>query len=113
MMAFFYIIFIFFMFFGMINVVTGFFCEHASDIVIADKSAAVEEQKREKNKYIEQFRSIFLSMDEDNSGEISLTELEAKSDQEALHAYLAQLDMDFYACLDVWELLDLDGNGIL
>lgn len=113
MMALFYIVFIFFMFFGMINVVTGFFCEHAADIVIADKSAAVEEQKREKTKYIEQFRSIFLSMDEDGSGEISLAELEAKSDQEALHAYLAQLDMDFYACLDVWELLDLDGNGIL
>eukprot|EP00930_Biecheleria_cincta_P040232 TRINITY_DN27580_c0_g1_i1.p1 TRINITY_DN27580_c0_g1~~TRINITY_DN27580_c0_g1_i1.p1 ORF type:complete len:570 (+),score=100.10 TRINITY_DN27580_c0_g1_i1:56-1765(+) len=108
-----YCMFIFFMIFAMLNVITGFFCDRTIDASMKDKAAILEERKQQKRKWVERFRHVFSMMDEDHSGYISLSELEGFSNQEALRSYLASLDMDFYACLDVWEILDANEDGKL
>mmetsp|Transcript_48039 Transcript_48039/g.112441 ORF Transcript_48039/g.112441 Transcript_48039/m.112441 type:complete len:513 (+) Transcript_48039:34-1572(+) len=63
-----FVLYICFMYFAMMNVVTGFFCEHAFEMARSEKDSLIQEQLRRKNQYLEHFRQIFEEGDCDESG---------------------------------------------
>jgi len=106
-----FVMYVCFMVFAMMNVVTGFFCEHAFEMARSEKDSLIQEQLRRKHLYLEHFRQIFEEGDCDESGEISYTEFENFMQDEHLQAYLAHLNVDPDNAWQIFRLIDLNKDG--
>lgn len=106
-----FVLYICFMYFAMMNVVTGFFCEHAFEMARSEKDSLIQEQLRRKNQYLEHFRQIFEEGDCDESGEISYTEFENFMQDEHLQAYLSHLNVDPDNAWQIFRLIDSNKDG--
>jgi Ca2+-binding EF-hand superfamily protein len=99
--------------FAFLNVITGFFCENAFDLAEQDKEHVVQEQLKNKAHYCHEFEALFVNMDEDKSGELTLKELSANLDSEELVAYFNHLNLDVIQAWEIFQLLDVDNSGTL
>mmetsp|Transcript_68941 Transcript_68941/g.165453 ORF Transcript_68941/g.165453 Transcript_68941/m.165453 type:complete len:702 (-) Transcript_68941:64-2169(-) len=71
-----FIIYVSFMLFGVLNVLTAIFVESASHIAAIDQDVAIQEQLRKDRSTIDRIKQMFYEADADNSGLLSLDELE-------------------------------------
>mmetsp|Transcript_4747 Transcript_4747/g.8401 ORF Transcript_4747/g.8401 Transcript_4747/m.8401 type:complete len:509 (-) Transcript_4747:108-1634(-) len=108
-----FIFYLCFMMFCMFNVITGFFCNDAIDMASADKEEMVAEQMRNKEKYMEFFRSIFSQMDLDGSGTMTFNELEVFMTNARFQAYLGYLKIDVSHAWTIFRLIDKDNSGVI
>lgn len=112
-----FMLFVSFTLFAMLNVITGFFCETAVDMAAQDREHAVAEQMNDKQRYVKEMEGLFKDIDKDTSGTISLDELESVLDDELVRAYFASLHLDINSAWDafsnkkdIFKLLDKDGS---
>lgn len=95
----------------MLNVITGFCCEHAIESASADREQAIQEQLRDQIMCKKAFASVFAALDWDGSGEISAEELQEHFEDEEVQAWLSHLNISVHSATDLFGLLDKDESG--
>jgi len=96
---------------AMLNVITGFFCESAFDIIAVDKEEAVMQMRNEKDLFGKEFKEMFDAVDADKSGEVTYPEMEAILSDEAFNAYLSHFQIPVSGAWNTFRLLDSDKSG--
>lgn len=106
-----YLIFITFMIFAVVNIVTGVFVDSAMQANLADKDIVVAEEMESRKQYLDDIREIFQAMDDDGSGAISLDELETGLANDRLKAYFHSMKLDVSDAKTLFQLLDTSGDA--
>eukprot|EP00927_Polykrikos_kofoidii_P055967 TRINITY_DN5014_c0_g1_i2.p1 TRINITY_DN5014_c0_g1~~TRINITY_DN5014_c0_g1_i2.p1 ORF type:complete len:949 (+),score=174.45 TRINITY_DN5014_c0_g1_i2:74-2920(+) len=108
-----FLVYVVFMVFAVLNVITGFFCESAIQSAKNDHDLVIQEHLMNKKAYIKKIKKLFSDIDEDGSGEISKEELEAHLNNEMSGAFFEHLELDVNNAHDFIKLIDADGTGDL
>lgn len=108
-----FLVYIAFVLFAVLNVVTGVFCQKAQESASEDLEHLVIEHFRHKRKYMEKTREFFALLDEDGSNELSLQELEGKEMDPQVSGYLAFMGLEVDSWADLFSLLDSGGDGTI
>lgn len=106
-----FVSFIAFVYFAMMNVVTGLFCQSAIESAQHDQQDLIQEQLQEKERYIKLVQALFEEMDESNDGSITFDEFEVHLNDERMKAFFKTIDIDFSDAWTLFKLLDADGEG--
>jgi len=107
----FFILFMSFALFAVVNIVTGIFVENAMQSNISDRDTILEHELEEKSRFLKSMQAIFEEMDENNSGCINIDEFERQLDDERVIAYFQALKLDASEARTLFKLLDLDESG--
>eukprot|EP00928_Gymnodinium_smaydae_P036356 TRINITY_DN25430_c0_g1_i1.p1 TRINITY_DN25430_c0_g1~~TRINITY_DN25430_c0_g1_i1.p1 ORF type:complete len:688 (-),score=118.04 TRINITY_DN25430_c0_g1_i1:76-2139(-) len=105
-----YVFFIFFMCFGVLNVVVGAFVATTSQIAADDKEALVKSELAKLQKYSERIKGFFLTADVDKSGTLSWDEFRTHLAQPEVRGYFQALELDVSQAHMLFGLLDTDGS---
>jgi len=99
--------------FAVMNVVTGVFVSTAINVAQQDKDSLIQEEIRNKERYLKQMRQVFREVDTNQSGTLSMEEFEEALRDERVVAYLNAMDLDFTDVKTLFILLDRDTNGTI
>eukprot|EP00403_Amphidinium_massartii_P021660 CAMPEP_0178395678 /NCGR_PEP_ID=MMETSP0689_2-20121128/13342_1 /TAXON_ID=160604 /ORGANISM="Amphidinium massartii, Strain CS-259" /LENGTH=699 /DNA_ID=CAMNT_0020016339 /DNA_START=106 /DNA_END=2201 /DNA_ORIENTATION=- len=95
---------------ALMNLITAVIVNSALEEAMADKEIKQINEDNQRRKLMKQLRNMFIRLDEDSSGEVSLEELGAITNEEIqeLHQALGLKDP-----IEIFKLLDVDGSGAL
>eukprot|EP00928_Gymnodinium_smaydae_P027982 TRINITY_DN21470_c1_g1_i1.p1 TRINITY_DN21470_c1_g1~~TRINITY_DN21470_c1_g1_i1.p1 ORF type:complete len:593 (+),score=141.09 TRINITY_DN21470_c1_g1_i1:55-1833(+) len=110
---FFFMIFICFVYFAVLNVVTGIFCQSAIDNAQQDLDLIIHGQMAAKNMYITRVKQLFQGIDADRSGMITLEEFHECLLNGRLEAFFDAIDMDTTNMWKLYKLLDQENTGVI
>merc|ERR1712039_423102 len=82
-----FIAYVFFMYFGVLNVVVGAFVATTADIALSDKQALVKTETERLNNYTRHVKEFFRSADADKNGKLSWEEFEQHLNNREVQAY--------------------------
>lgn len=100
-----------FIYFAVLNVVTGVFCSTAIENASQDAEAQIDEHVRKSKDYSDRLVKVFEKMDTDNTGTISILEFEEMWEDPALQALLSTLGISQSKAWKLFEIMDEDDNG--
>lgn len=106
-----FIAYIFFMYFGVLNVVVSAFVATTADVASRDIEAVVRLEIEKVGTYMRKARQFFREADLDRSGTLSWEEFESHLQHPKVKAYFQTLDLDVTQAHIVFELLDVDGSN--
>jgi len=106
-----FVIFIFVMAFGMLNIFVGVFVESAAEASRRDRRSIVDLELRRAQKVAEDIKTFFVEADLDQSGFINRQELETHLEDDRVKAFFASLEIDVTQAPDLFYLLDTDDSG--
>ncbi|CAJ1331417.1 unnamed protein product [Effrenium voratum] len=109
--AFFYLFYISFTYFAVLNVVTGVFCQSAIENAQKDHAAMVQSILENKAQHMDKVKALFSKLGADDTGLITFDMLEAKFDTPAVSEYFESLGLDVSDAWSFFKLLDMDGGG--
>jgi len=109
MMTMFFVTFIAFTYFAVLNVVTGVFCQMAIESADKDEDMVIQAQLAQKSKYTQRLEKLFQSIDIHNTGFITLANFEESMEEEWFKAYFASMDLTVDQAFSLFKLLDF-GN---
>jgi len=98
---------------AVLNVVTGVFCQTAIESAMKDQHELRMSQNADKDKFIKQLTDLFVNVDDDGSGELTIDEFEELLQDERLQLYCASLDITIDDAWALFKLLDNDGSGAI
>lgn len=104
----FFIAYIFFLYFGVINVVVGACVATTADIAAKDREACAENEVAKIELYTKKVQQFFKEADEDNSGTLTWDEFERHMDNKKVKGYFQSLDIDVSQANILFDLLDSD-----
>ena len=107
MLFYFYIAFVYF---AVLNVITGVFCSSAIESASRDLEAVSQAQLEMRDFYTKTVKSIFQMMDGDESGTISLEEFQEGFRNHELQAYFQSLELDPKDAMTLFKLLARDDD---
>mmetsp|Transcript_63168 Transcript_63168/g.112275 ORF Transcript_63168/g.112275 Transcript_63168/m.112275 type:complete len:243 (-) Transcript_63168:142-870(-) len=105
-----YIAFILFAIFAVFNIVTGVFVESAMQSTQADRETVVQDELEAKKVYLENMKTLFEEMDDDDSGKITLEEFTSRLGDARVAAYFNSLKLDVTDAVMLFKLIDDDGS---
>jgi len=108
-----FILYIFFMVFGLLNIVVASFVEAAAEISRRDRDSMIEQQISQAQRIAEDIRLFFNDADTDNSGDLNREEFKQHLQDDRVKAFFASLDLDVGQATDLFDLLDTDDDGRL
>jgi len=97
--------------FGILNVVTSVFVESAMRTAQHYRELLVQDKLREHENIVGHMREVFLQIDDDHSGRISMAEMEEFLADADLRLYMESLDISTGDTRALFRLLDSDGSG--
>jgi len=103
-----FICYIFFVVFGVLNVVTGAFVDSMRLVSQRDNDWVIEEELKKVNTFKTEITDIFESADSDESGTLSWDEFETHLQDERVRAYFASLELDISEAKALFRLLDVE-----
>jgi len=103
-----FIAYIFFVVFGVLNVVVGAFVDSAYQTSQRDRDYLVSCEVDKNKLYMDNIRTFFYEADQDQSGVLSLEEFEAHLKQDRVKAYFQALELDVSQARALFLLLDVD-----
>jgi len=106
-----FIAYIFFMIFGVLNVVVGTFVDTAYQASQRDREYVVQCEVDRNKKYMEDIKTFFNEADSDRSGMLTLEEFETHLQQDRVKAYFQALELDISQARALFMLLDSDGSN--
>lgn len=110
-----FIVYIAFVYFAVLNVVTGVFCQSAIESAQHDRELAIATLMENKEKHTtnikSQFGNLFAKLDADESGTVSLEEFQEHMDDSSVAGFFILLDIDPSDAFALFKLLDDDGSG--
>jgi len=104
----FFVLYVTFVLFGVMNVLTAIFVESAGQIAQIDKELVIQEEISQQQSVIDELRRLLKGCDEDQSGTITDQELETLLNKKEITAYLHHLGIDISEAKGLFQLLDLD-----
>jgi len=96
---------------GVLNIVTGFFVDGTIEASTTVKEELFKEEQERKEVIINMIGELFHQMDDDDSGRLSVEELEAHLYDEDLQSYFTLLEMEPTEARDLFLLLDTHSTG--
>lgn len=106
-----FLAYIFFMYFGVLNVVVGTFVAHSVDVAAKDKEEIVKNEMNQLADYARMVRDFFVEADSDSSGTLTWEEFEVHMQDKRVKAYFQALQLDISQAHHLFELLDSDGSN--
>jgi hypothetical protein len=100
--------FIFFMFFGVLNVVVGSFVTAATEVAQKDKELIVNAELRAKEEYKKKVSEFFADADKTGVGTLSWADFKEHMKNPSVSAYFASLELDVSNAHRLFRLLDAD-----
>merc|ERR1712217_291547 len=97
--------------FAILNVMTAVFCQSAIESAQQDKELATLNQLRDQDKIYAKLNELFEEIDQDESGLVTLDELEHVLAQRHSQAYLQTLGISIHDAWTLIKLLDSDNSG--
>jgi len=104
----FFIVYISFTFFAVLNVITGIFCERAIESVRQDHELVVQQHLLNRALYINTVKRLFKAIDVDDSNFISYKEFEVHLRDEHAVAFFAALELETNDAWEVFRLIKRD-----
>jgi len=101
-------LYIFFVVFGMLNIVTGAFVESLTVVSRRDYDVASEEELKKTLTFKKDVQTMFEDADADNSGTLSWEEFQEHLEDERIVAYFKSLNLDISQAKALYVLLDLE-----
>merc|ERR1712007_308171 len=89
----FFLLYLSFTLFCVLNVVTGVFCQAAMQSTAEDKDEMLHTALRHKKLYIERFIEIFQDLDTQGTGRINLDDFMDRMEDEEVRNYFASLEL--------------------
>lgn len=111
--VFLFIVYIAFVVFAVLNVVTGVFCQSAIESVASDREMATLAQMAEKDEWVKRMNLFFYELDEDGDGNLDIDEFTAHLENDSMVAYLSFLGIDGANATQMFRLLSNNGNKSL
>jgi len=106
-----FIFYIFFMMFGVLNVVIATFVEGASMISRQDRELVTQSELDRKTEESNNIRRFFHDADAENSGGLSWEEFETYLRRDHVQAYFQSFQLDVSQAHTLFRLLDVDGSN--
>jgi len=100
-----------FIYFAVLNVVTGVFCSTAIENASQDAEAQIDEHVRKSKDYGDRLLKVFKAIDTDNTGTIGILEFEEMWEDPALQALLSVLGISQSKAWKLFEIMDEDDSG--
>jgi hypothetical protein len=105
--------FIAFSVFAMLNVVSAIFIDTTIQRSKSDREFVIQTEMEGKREFIRTMHLLFVELDHDGSGEISLEELQGHMLVPKVEAYFKHLDLDVSQAKKLFRLMDLDKSGTI
>lgn len=99
--------------FGVLNVMTAVFVESAMQSTARHRDLLVQEKQKIKDVYLRHIKAIFRQIDQDESGAISLPEIENIFLDDTMSHLLEALEITAFDARSMFKLLDHDGSGLI
>lgn len=103
--------YIFFMVFGVLNVVMASFVESATQISRKDRELVTRNEMEKNMQYAQSIRRFFHEADEDGTGTLSWEEFEKYLQNDKVQAYFQSFELDVTQARTLFKLLDLDESN--
>jgi hypothetical protein len=103
-----FVFYIYFLAFGVLNVVTSIFVDSAYQVSQRDRDLVIQSELARNQVYANDIKSFFYEADKDSSGNLSWEEFEAHLQDERVKAYFASLELDVSQARALFMLLDVD-----
>lgn len=104
-------------YFGVLNVITGLFCQTAIDSASQDKDAVISAKAMQRETYKKNLKKLFQELDdfgqETPDGIFSLDELERYMEDARMKDHFAALDLELSDAWTFFKLLDYDEQGLM
>jgi len=108
-----FLVFLSFVLFAVVNIVTGIFVETAMQSGTQDRDTVVQEELVQKQVYVAKIQQCFQQLDTHNCGYIGIQELEGAVADEGMVAYINSLGLDISDVSTLFLLLDRDHSGFI
>jgi len=106
-----FFVYIFFVTFGVLNVVTSMFVDSAFQVSQRDRETVVQSQLSRDLEYRKNIKEFFFQADTDNSGGLSWEEFNAYLSDPKIKAYFTTLELDVSQAKALFKLMDVDGTN--
>merc|ERR1719382_1692152 len=109
-----FLIYVIFVYFFILNVVTGVFCQNAFEGAQQDLDLTIETQLRDKQVYLDRLAMLFREMNEDSdtaTDGISAAELHHHLAQPKVQSWFKALDIDAKQTWKLFKVLDPNNDG--
>lgn len=106
-----YLMFVMFMAFGLMNIVTGIIVKNTDKFHKIDAELQIQVQLQSNASFMGQMRWMLQQADTDNSGTLSAEELDSHLASEEFRAMIAGFEVSPPEARGVFNLLDLSGEG--
>merc|ERR1712032_986233 len=106
-----FIYYIFFMVFGVSNIVVGVFVSACTETVKGDRKLLVTSKLEALEAYKAKVKGFFAAADADESGTLSWEEFQEHLKNPRVMAYFTSLDLDVSNAHRLFRLMDTDGNN--
>jgi len=113
MYMFFFLGYITFVYFAVLNVVTGVFCQAALESTSSDQDSLMQAFLKHKMLYTQRFKDLFDMIDEDGSGSITKEELQEHIMDEKVAQNFAALDISPFDACNLFLLYDDRTGGVI
>merc|ERR1712137_1311772 len=99
-------VFIVFVIFGMLNILTGVFVQSTGSVARVDHDLVIQEEMKRAQSAVNQIRMLLADVDVDESGTVTLEELKRTLTDPKLRAHFAFLELDVSALQGLFKLID-------
>lgn len=106
-----FVMYIFFMVFGVLNVVVGIFVEKAKNKAERDREMLTEKGLEHEKEVIQRLRDIFNEADTDGDNAVSWEEFSEYIADSQVAAFFNSLGLDVHVAQALFLLLDVDGSN--
>lgn len=109
--AVFFIVFMCFALFAVLNVVTGVFVEGALERAAMDKEAMIQHELDSQQSNVKNLEQTFRDIDTDGSGILELAEFERLVEDPRVKAWFRSMGLHVETAMHLFRLLDLDNSN--
>jgi len=109
-MVFFFVIFLMFTSFGIMNLVVGVIVENTLSASRNNEEKIKKMQEKERTRVLQHLRDIFLIADEDGSGTLTLEEFEQALKKPDIENRLKLIELETKNAMELFYILDHDGS---
>merc|ERR1712032_1781779 len=108
-----FMVYIAFVYFAVLNVVTGVFCQNAIESAQHDMEMLIESQSKAKNDYVDRLKMLFKEMHIAANDTLSAAEFKYHLERPKVQSWFRSLEVDVSHAWKLYALLDTDGSGLI